>query len=426
VDWEIESFRLSMIWTEEYPEVLQAPDDGTAGKKALTGGDKPKPFISSRREYEEAFESRDTQPDTSNQTAVLNQFVLPWNDFKIKRKQGKGAKEQKFLEYYLNLERTDRAKGCDAWRHMVPSRISNLPYINWRMKDTEYKNIEIAIRKTAYTYPYGSAFVLTVSYNDEELKLNPYKLTKVADVLRYQRYLTFSDDDIKGNPYAEQIQADTLYSPDQIADIFLDAIRDKVFRLKPSYTKRPEPFTIFTVTKGNYKGENNKIPEIAQNDDVHKVLDTLARWNNGLDNETEPYPLKTASIPVKDKTAKRVLYASDRSRVIWFPIQFIPKKKGRLHKLTFYHENLAAASMHTDSLCGLLCGTARMLGQGKKLSPTLNDEIYLASIIIEKLFKGDRTTYRSNSIPRQISDAGYLDGVNRIRKYFNMEPLIIS
>lgn len=187
-------------------------------------------------------------------------------------------------------------------------------------------------------------------------------------------------------------------------------------------------FSIATVTDGS---GIDPATAIVADGLLHRALEGLTAWNRLW--QTTPVPsgsLASCAIPTKGAPLGHILYGRGRARAIWFPSSFSSVKGAPM--LSCFHQNLSAASLHTDALCFLARDAAAQLtahGNLDNFSVTYRNCAQLAAGLLGRLhgkkpgYTGAKPDiYRSGSIRSQILD--YKDDVNQLRGFYpTMPPL---
>ena len=185
-----------------------------------------------------------------------------------------------------------------------------------------------------------------------------------------------------------------------------------------------EPFTIFTVIRGEGVNPNRPVPRGKQ---IHRALEAVTTWNQDW-QEVDTFPdlddkVKLSILKKSQLFKGNLLYYHRRARAVWFPEHYT-KQEENVHSLACYHRNLLFASLQVESLCGFISQTAKQHDQLQPLNPTHNECARRASGILGRLYGGVSSTYRTHSVPVHVEQNDMVAAVNKVRGYYPpMQPL---
>ena len=314
-----------------------------------------------------------------------------------------------FWEFYLESKTSlEKTTGSTAWRFLVPFR-GRIPIKQVTVSSLGSSELNCVVE--SFYYPHG--FVCLVTFTITKTLALADSVALAYDIRKKQLDFEFPS----GAKQKLPLKA--------FAAQCLDIIRESALGPgTPPGAKPVEPFTIFTVLKGN--GQANDLSPLSnQSDEVRRVLEAVTNWPNvwtksqlpAFDNQVR-IALRSAAVP--DDT----LYARKRGRAVWYPDTFSDITMQRV-SLGCYHRNLVLASMQTESLCGLATATVQQIKTvGWPSLPVMHrDCAQLAAGILGRLYGGDKATYRSLSPRYQIDQNGYVNDINQIRTIAGMKLL---
>jgi hypothetical protein len=180
------------------------------------------------------------------------------------------------------------------------------------------------------------------------------------------------------------------------------------------------PLSLVTVVKGENVDAATQLILNPQSEKIQRALEGLSNWQPNWSTLALP-PLNTIQVDRSDTESSPgdVIYSSRGSlkfgRVIWFPGRFTLTTKTR--KLSCYHNNQMIAMVHTESLGSFAKQVLDNYPKGSYLSnPKLRFHTNNACIILDDLYNGIDTTYRSGSVKSQIEKRGYKEVIDKLRK----------
>jgi hypothetical protein len=287
----------------------------------------------------------------------------------------------------------------EMWRALVPLDYDLSPHV------TSLVLTDGGVAAKAYLYPWGIGVIVDVTVR------GPLPLKDAvnrAQQIRGQAKIEWKFGTKSGTA-----------SPGGLATALRELLGPLIYGDKVVSEEPGEPFSIATVTDADGASYTESITE---NGPLHHALEGLTGWNLHWD-AVAPSPLAAAAISARKAPAGNTLYGKLRGRAIWFPADF-RHVAAYSETLSCYHQNLSAASLHTESLCQLVQNAATELrdkGSLDGLSALYRDSSQLAAGILGRLHgrKTDESsgqkpkTYRSGSIRAQIRT--YSDDVNLLR-----------
>lgn len=181
----------------------------------------------------------------------------------------------------------------------------------------------------------------------------------------------------------------------------------------------PAPFAIATVISGSGVDPADAPKE---GDEIHRILHGAA--TRGPNYATAKLGKLTVGETLLDSrttdaAAGDVVYATKRSRVVWFPSSFSKLASGGkpLTSLSCYHRNQYFAALQAESLCSLTRELTARLASKRNLPQWIIDFEKLPAQMLADMYDGDASkTYRSASLPRQIDDSGVKAGITTLRQ----------
>lgn len=277
-----------------------------------------------------------------------------------------------------------------------------------------------------FFYPHGIAFLVTLCWSAEEGETLEEAAAQAFDLRHGRRYrLTWQaePDALFGNlqwPGAGRPD----FSLSQLAAHALTTAHQAAFGPTVARGERtapePDPFVVVTPLEGA-DVDLTQLPQAQEA--ILAALHALAsgavmRVGAGL-----PSP-ESADVGMgKDAGISDLLYGEHRARVIWYPSRFTAADPSSRFILDCYHNNLALASLQTESLCGLARVVAARLDRGATLSSHERELARYATNMVGLLYGSAEDTYHSYSPRRQIDQNRWADAVNRVRRYFNNDAL---
>jgi hypothetical protein len=221
---------------------------------------------------------------------------------------------------------------------------------------------------------------------------------------------------------------------DDVADRVLTSLRKNALGDQPQASLRTQqPMSLVTVIEADGVDPD---ADIRKNAVILHALEVLANWPAAPDHITLPDPSKVC-LPIKQSApAGSALYAQERGRAVWHPALFRPADNAtptavadqirRSSALSCYHRNLLFGSLQAESLSLLISYTARLFDNGtRKIDLTYHHRNVAANaaICLRKLYIGGKgDTWRSASVPRQITQSCYND-LGKILSQFSLPGL---
>lgn len=365
----IHAIRLSRLWTEVSPALLEDP--APAAPMAFLG--RASTFVA---EFERIRRGESAHP-----------LSLPWP-----RPSG-----QRFWHYYLGERRPGDIPGHPAWKALVPLRLTTPPL------QLSAPGVE-QLFQDAFVVPYGIAWAITGTFRGD------WSLEEaVREVHSLVRDRCFSVK--KG----DQTRAVTLR---EAAGLALDELRAKVLGAgAPAGKQSVDPFSLVTVLSGERDAQDRLI----ENSEEHRSIEALASFSASWRVDPLP-PLSERRLDVQRASDTRVLYAQRAARVVWFPALFAHREEP-IHSLGCYHRNLFFCSLQVQCLCELASMVVERIDNGVPGSTALTDCGRFAAGLLGRLYGGDPSVYRTESARAQIvlnKKKPILDG---LRAHHGMPPL---
>lgn len=346
----INDFRLTFVWVET---IL----DPISGAVQL---DAPFNFLQKSNVYQQVFAK------VLVGVSGLN-LQVPWRTHK----------EQFFWKYYLSGADLEAVGARQAWDHLVPL-LTKLPF---SVKNWKQGNITI----DGFYYPHGLALGVTFRV------VGSFTLDQVVN-------LAYAIKDGDEKIPLEGPKGPVVCTLDSLAKDVFKYMRESLGKgIKPG--KRRDAFSIFTVVKAQ-----PRTPFVAGGP-VHQAIQAVTEWPPGWEG-AGLRPVQDVQVPTKGSDAPgSILFARPRGRAVWLPGLFASKKLKK-PSLSCYHHNLVYACMHVESLGGLVEGTLALLKNTPlaKLDGTLKSCARNAIDRLDELYSGDRKSYRSHSLKKQIEN----------------------
>src|SRR5258706_3760389 len=308
---------------------------------------------------------------------------------------------QRFWGFYTELVSQDivhleRLTASDAWKRLVPFRVTKiLPPIQGPAGEQ--------VVDEGFLFPHGAAYVINITCSGS------YALDAAVDQL--QTLLTASVFTIQGGIGRKA---------DQIGEAGLQALREQHFDGLDAPTASLPPFTVVTIVEA--EGDALQRP-ITDQDYLHRVLDGLASrsatWReNSLDS------LSRSQLASRGRPMSHITYVAKNSRIIWHPLGFASDAPDRARlSLVCFHRNVMFASLQVKSLLESVKAVSQYRQSGGTPVGELNDCIRRACNRLGLLYSGQKSTYRSRSITRQIDDSAETATVNAERLFHSLNPL---
>jgi len=361
VELTVQDFRLSFVWVETNFGIF-APTAKLADSLQ---------FLNKSERYRQVFENILADKGPAG-------LEVPWHK----------RKKQFFWKYYLAGAALEAVSGRQAWEHLVPFR-TKLPLT---VKDWKKGTVTVE----GFYYPHGLALAVTFRVNGP---LTLDGAVELAYAIRdgEEKFVTLEDRPER--------------SLDDLAEDALTQMRQTLFQQGGTPGKPSEPFTIFTLVKGD------PFTPFSPGGPVHLALQSVTEWMP--DRETATLrPVADVQVPLRGSAAAgSILFKRPRGRAVWLPGLFA-KKDPKKPSLGCYHRNLLFASLQVDSLGSLVKGTYDLLRNDtplRKLDMTLKTCAGNAIDRLGELYQGDKDyTYRSNSPKAQI-DQNYLPHLNHLQ-----------
>jgi hypothetical protein len=377
---------LSYLWAEVLPGFLEQHIPSQS----------PLEFLTRSFRFPQIFEQ------ARDHIATEPRFEVPW---RYKRRQH-------FWERYLVQATLGFVPGTQAWNSLIPLRVD--PGI--RIEADWFAGSSFI---DAFYYPFGTAVAITFRW-EPKLPLEEL-LPKAYDFTKHGKF------SLAGDP-------STTMTLDDVADRVLTSLRKNALGDQPQASLRTQqPMSLVTVIEADGVDPD---ADIRKNAVILHALEVLANWPAAPDHITLPDPSKVC-LPIKQSApAGSALYAQERGRAVWHPALFRPADNAtptavadqirRSSALSCYHRNLLFGSLQAESLSLLISYTARLFDNGtRKIDLTYHHRNVAANaaICLRKLYIGGKgDTWRSASVPRQITQSCYND-LGKILSQFSLPGL---
>lgn len=376
----IQDFRISFIWFETQLSLL--------GNKVLDSSVVPLAFLGRNYTYEHKFGQAAKDTLEIQGTTGKIQLMLPW----------KSPSRQLFWIRYMKGNNAENVTPTLAWNGFVPFRGTvplqiKAPWLKGRFF------------LEAYYYPHGVALVANAYCNDT------FTLDKALEMAFQIRRAGRFEVEMQGQAPGTVRQL----SLDALANMAMNVLRTQAWGSNMSHGPSSiTPFSIFTVVQGN--GVKPKVA-ITPNGEVHRALEAVTRWSTTYQYD-KLTPLRNAKLSIKQSPSSHILYASKKGRAVWFPGNFMLPG---ISSLACYHRNLLFTSLQIESLCGLVAESEKQIPGPPPLPSAQRERLHRAVEILDCLYRGDISTYRTCSAPAQIEEMA--PEINNVRKFLSRGPL---
>jgi hypothetical protein len=205
-----------------------------------------------------------------------------------------------------------------------------------------------------------------------------------------------------------------------LLEFLLTSTRNEVFGY-PVPGQMSEMLSIVTVLDAD--GANATQPVI-DGGDLHRMMEGMVGWNP-LYKSISLAKLDSGKIQIKAAPPGHVLLGGRRGRFVWFPGHFY-SNSGSTKTLNCYHQNLAVASLQTESLCLFAKDVTDQINANTlnaNTSAAYRSCAQLTAGVLGRLYGGTIDTYRCGSIRDQIAKT-YRPAVDGVRQFFTMPPLV--
>lgn len=300
-----------------------------------------------------------------------------------------------FWKYYIQKK---PAPAKDLWRMMVP-----FYYDFGAVITANWLNGTIAAR--TYLYPWGVGLALDI------IAEGSFTLDDAANlgfqVERLNQYKVMLGGMEKKLPLKG------------LMEFLLTSIYTDVFNV-PVTAQASELFSIVTVLNAE---DVDVMQPLAEGSELHQLMEAMVGWNPLF--KSIPLPkLESSKVEIKNSPVGHILFGGRRGRFVWFPGNFY-SKLGRTSTLNCYHQNLAVASLQTESLCQFAQDVfERLTGSGSLVDTSVAYQscAQLAAGILGRMYGGAADIYRCGSIRNQIAKS-YVPAVSSVRQFFKMAQL---
>lgn len=377
----INNFRLSFIWVEAFPNLLE---NNSFNKQ-------PFACIGNEDQYKSLFDEIKAGNNTTLKLPWLSELNQP-NYFWAYYLMDKDENEREPIVL-------DDVKKTRAWKQLMPFR-SKQGIPNVKIPFLEEKKGYVSLE--AFYYPHGLALVVSTGC---KIRLCPTEAVEIAFAIRNDDIFCVQGNKINLN---------------KLAQICLNTLRRENLGLNEFPERRvskQKPFTIFTIVQAEGIDPTDAITE---NGEIHRMLEAVTVWHKPQNNHFSLTSLDQACIQFNsdcfpyfssDKL-KHLLYHSKRGRAVWFPNAFNDINIER-HTLNCYHKNIVAATLQVESLCALVSLAVRDIHNDESLVWDYETRVKRAVGILRRLY-GCANTYKSPSIPVQIEENDYVADIEEI------------
>lgn len=375
----VRDFRLSFIWSELLLDLIDGKSHPTAAFAFLAQGNL----------YKETFEA-------SQRRQHPLRLEPPWEE----------KKSQRFWKRYLPGAVLDSVGGKQAWECLVPFR-SRPPF---RVKESQ--NQELSLE--GFYYPHCLAVVITARCLG---KFSLDDATKLAYVTKHSQKFT-----VETNGQSQMLGLGAL------AQEMFDSLGTPALG-SPARGLQREPFTVFTLVRGEGDGVSS---DIEQNKEIQTALEVITRWppNPAAINVPPLSDVVIASHELSqrlkcpelsgDAPTGSVIYVHRHGRALWCP-GFFTSQNTSLTSLACYHRNQVFGSMQVECMGSMVAAAAAQLRNGVPLANMVGPPRACAENAckcLERIHGGDkRVTYASLSLKKQIQENDLAD-LNELRHVF--------
>jgi len=376
----VKDFRLSFIWMQGCPDLLDEPQPAAAPMKSL----------GRNTSFAAAFEQ--ARGNSTKQAGLC----VPWN-----QPPGDALTGKSFWTYYLEDDPSN-VNGDTAWKAVVPLRTRPNVGIEAPWSDGNIKQINLE----AFYYPFGIGLVFTARC------VGDFDLQSMVD-------LAFDIRKRKKCKIRRQDGAKQELTLSAFADTLLNTLQREALGKKPSEVVRNlnDPFSVLTVAQGD--GVELDMP-VAAGGAIHKALEAVTTWNPNADPTNELKQLSDHWLSTKFPGKSHLFYANDCGRAVWYPSHFLPSSD-KPHTMGCYHRNLWSASLQVESLGILSKLVAKRIKDGQPPKGTFRDVVKRAAGVAGRMY-GGVDTYRTSSVKRQIDD-NWFDLINTMRAFVQQDAL---
>jgi len=345
----IESIRLSFVWVDTIPGLL----DELAPGAALA-------WLGRRGDYIYEF-------DRAQSFSIAPPGIrTPW--------QGRDS-GWSFWRYYFEATKPSSVTGNQAWKNLAPFREDLVQFAPDGEAFSE-------LRVSSFYFSHGSALVLTLNLRHQALTV--LEAAKRMMALRHDAVLKLPGD----------AQRHTL-------NVLGNAIRARIhetgFAGLQTHAGRNQPFSVVTVLQADGV---DRLAVVAEGDDTHRALEAMTGWNPNFDAlDLAQYPIADSKIARSGKLGldNDLVYARKYGVAIWLPRHLSDTKKGG-KPLSCYHNNMLHGSLQIRSLAELVAFANR----GAGVSLAVDQRVQRAETKLDMMKTGKEHTYRSRCLARQV------------------------
>lgn len=431
----VQQVRLSFAYTETFEALF----DGTCPNPRLT-------LMGNPAAYEAAFakvtqELRDLQAEYEKQAEPLReQFAAEPEALRVhlaqltgtlRRRQnvpgrlttswlGLGEKYlDSFWQYYLENRSPLQFPLAKAWHFVVPLRYV-LPV---RIENPFGENgPRCRVLVDGLVYPHGLAAVITLqiwfgrkendSPNAERGLALDGMMRRALEARSGLLYSVSLPDGARKQMKLDALGAEVL---DQLRKV---ALGENV----PQGARPTTSISVASIINATGWQGGTRIDEEPT---LHRALEGLCTWKENWASVNMLRTLEEANLLLDNPSDGDAVYHSATGRAVWMPAYFQPG--GKPHTLSCYHRNLTWVTLQTEMLAQLASMAAIYLERGEAIPSPLEDLAKSAVTRLGLLYASKKSrktiTYNSASPRLYLEDNGYVEDVNRIRKYFKWDDL---
>ena len=363
---QITNFRLSLIWVETLPAILERTVDVNL----------PYAFLGYVGKYAQAFDKCQASPGVGD-------HEVPWLH----------PRGNHFWKYTFAGQHAGDVDGATAWRSLVPLRA------------TVPQRFGLASQEAKTTFevfysPTGIALIVNTYYRGA-----PRSVMEIAELGHLIRY------DALFHPVGDPTH---LRSVSATAESLIGDLRRQAFGDVAAFAGHNQPWSVATFVQGT--GADPNAPLVAGSEE-HIALAALAEWKPDYKTaKLDAAALKAAKLQEDTSTPSDFVYAAKSGRAVWLPREFTRVTR-TAPRMSCYHRNLTLSSMRTLLLGEFVDWVAKSDQAGKSLKPVLRARALQAAELLEICGAGDRTlTYRTRSIEKLIDAAHWRGSIDYTKR----------
>lgn len=368
----ISNFRLSLIWSETIPAILEGKIlEGKIAEGGLSIG------------------------RSGDLAKMFEACVMPNNCSKNLQRPWKYPVGHNFWRFYFEGKRAGTITGAQAWKKLVPLRYK--PPFKVIMERCEAK-----ISLEVFYASHGLGLIATANYRGT---LKPLReIAVLAQMVKDGRYFRISTSDTS-----------KLMTLSEVAEHALDLARIQAFGNVEAFPGINQPFTIASFIQGA-NIENGLI--VNQGDGIHRILEAVTDWNPYFEKMSfTDINLNDYCLPIKKRLDSDIVYARKTGRAIWFPRALTGTLTGTksASSVSCYHRNLVIGSFLVQSLGEFVRWTTRRYRAGSNVAQALLNRARRAATLLTHFSEGKYVIYRSASLQTQIADYDLIKDIKFLR-----------